>query len=141
MIRKINENDYSLLATYYEEFNINNVDIFETSPFVNIYVYEKDGRVIGFINYSIMYDRAELNYIYVEKEFRKDGVATELMNFLIEDSIKNKCKNITLEVAENNNPGIELYKKFGFIEVAKRKKYYKDSDGLLMMKELMNDDK
>jgi len=141
MIRKINENDYSILATYYEEFNVNNVDIFEASPFTNIYVYEKNNKVVGFINYSIMYDRAELNYIYVEKKFRKDGIATELMNFLINDIAKNKCKNITLEVAENNNPGIELYKKFGFIEVAKRKNYYKDSDGILMMKELINNDK
>lgn len=141
MIRKISENDYSILATYYEEFNVNNVDIFETSPFINIYVYEKDGKVIGFINYSIMYDRAELNYIYVEKNFRKYGIATELMNYFIQDTIKNNCKNITLEVSENNNPGIELYKKFGFVDVAKRKNYYKDSDGILMMKELINNDK
>ena len=83
MIRKINKNDYSILTTYYEEFNVNNVDIFETSPFINVYVYEKDSRVIGFINYSIMYDRAELNYIYVEKEFRKYGIATELMNYFL----------------------------------------------------------
>lgn len=141
MIRKINKNDYSILTTYYEEFNVNNVDIFETSPFINVYVYEKDSRVIGFINYSIMYDRAELNYIYVEKEFRKYGIATELMNYFFDDCKKNKCKNMTLEVSENNNPGIELYKKFGFVEVAKRKNYYKDSDGILMMKELMNNDK
>ena len=141
MIRKLTNNDYNKLAKYYEEFNINNVDIFETSPFINIYVYEKDNNVVGFINYSIMYDRAELNYIYVEKEYRKYGIATELMNFFIDDIIKNKCKNITLEVAENNIPGIELYKKFGFSEVAKRKNYYKDSDGILMMKELINNGK
>lgn len=141
MIRKAKENDYSKLLKYYEEFNVNNVDLFETSPFINIYVYEKDDNVLGFINYSIMYDRAELNYIYVEKKYRKDGVATELMDYFIDDALKNKCKNITLEVAENNDPGIKLYKKYGFIEVAKRKNYYKNSDGILMMKELINSGK
>ena len=36
MIRKISENDYSKLAQYYEEFNINNVDIFENSVYLYI---------------------------------------------------------------------------------------------------------
>lgn len=141
MIRKINDNDYSKLAQYYEEFNVNNVDIFESSPFINIYVYEENGSVVGFINYSIMYDRTELNYIYVEKEYRKKGIASELMDYFISDAKKNNCKNITLEVAENNFSGIELYKKYDFKEVAKRKNYYKDSDGILMLKELINDGK
>ncbi len=140
MIRKIVASDYDKLVKYYQEFDVNNVDIFNLGPFTNIFVYEIDNNVVGFINYSIMYDRAELNYIFVEKEYRKKNIANELMEFFLQDVIDNKCKNITLEVSEKNNAGIELYKKFGFNVVAKRKKYYKDADGVLMMKELIKDE-
>ena len=44
---------------------------------------------------------------------------------------------ITLEVAVNNEPAISLYKKFGFREVALRKFYYGDEDGILMEKQVM----
>ena len=41
-------------------------------------------------------------------------------------------KDISLEVRENNDPAIKLYKKYGFEEVAVRKGYYNGIDGLLM---------
>ena len=140
MIRRIINNDYDKLVKYYKEFDVNNVDLFNLGPFTNIYVYEEDNNVVAFINYSIMYDRAELNYIYVEEEYRKRNIANELMEFFIVDAIDNKCKNITLEVSEKNEAGIRLYEKFGFKVVAKREKYYKDADGILMMKELIKDE-
>lgn len=136
MIRKIINSDYQVISEYYTEFNVNNVDLFDLGPFANIYVYEKDNQVVGFINYSIIYDRAELSYIYVDEKFRKNNIASELMEFMIVDVIDNGCKNITLEVALNNEKGIKLYKKFGFIEQAIRKNYYDNCDGILMMKEL-----
>ncbi len=136
MIRKIINSDYQVISEYYTEFNVNNVDLFDLGPFANIYVYEKENQVVGFINYSIIYDRAELSYIYVAENFRKNNIASELMEFMIVDVIDNGCKNITLEVALNNEIGIKLYKKFGFIEQAIRKNYYDNCDGILMMKEL-----
>ena len=48
-----------------------------------------------------------------------------------------KIENITLEVRSDNEKAIYLYKKYGFIPVAKREKYYNDVDGILMEKELM----
>ena len=137
MIRKAVTDDYKTLVKYYNEFDVNNVDIFEKGPFTNLFVYELDRNVVGFINYSIMYDRAEINYIYVNKNYRKKNIASELMEFMIVDAVDNGCENITLEVSEKNTNGIKLYEKFGFEKKAVRKNYYKDSDALLMMKELI----
>ena len=65
MIRQAINNDYTILSTFYREFDSNGVDMFSHDPFARIFVYEKDGSIIGFISYSIAYERAELNYIYV----------------------------------------------------------------------------
>ena len=136
MIREINVNDYSVITEYYREFDDNEVDLFNLDTFTKIYVYELDNKVVGFINYSIIYDRAELNYIYIDKEYRGKNYASLLLEYFIEECKKKKCTNITLEVSVNNKSGINLYKKYGFEEKAIRKNYYKGVDGILMMKEL-----
>lgn len=136
MIREINVNDFSVITEYYREFDDNEVDLFNLDTFTKIYVYELDNKVVGFINYSIIYDRAELNYIYIDKEYRGKNYASLLLEYFIEECKKKKCINITLEVSVNNKSGINLYKKYGFEEKAIRKNYYKGVDGILMMKEL-----
>ena len=59
-----------------------------------------------------------------------------MINYVI-DKYKGKYRNITLEVRVSNNIAINLYKKFGFREVALRKFYYGDEDGILMEKQVM----
>ncbi len=140
MIRKAVSEDFTILTKYYREFVEHEVDIFESNPFSHIYVYEKDREIAGFINYSIIYDRAELEYIYVDEKYRGNKIASELMELMITDAIDNGCDNITLEVSNNNELGINLYKKYGFMKVAERKNYYKNSDAILMMKELIVDE-
>ena len=141
MIRKAIDSDYTSITEYYREFDQNSVDLFGDIPFSKLYVYEKDRKVVAFINYSIIYDRAEINYIYVDAKYRNEHIASELMDFMLEDCIDNGCTNITLEVAETNVAGIKLYDKYGFEKKAIRKHYYKNCDGLLMMKELVKDGK
>jgi ribosomal-protein-alanine N-acetyltransferase len=141
MIRKIVNEDYPEIIKYYGEFVDADVDMFDVDPFNKIFVYEEDRKVVAFINFSIIYDRAELNYIYVDEAYRKRGIADELMEFFITEAIDNGCNNITLEVDKNNEKGLELYKKYGFEPKAIRKNYYKDGDGILMMRELMKNEK
>lgn len=104
-------------------------------PFLECYGYYLENDLVSFISFSIQYDRAELNYIWTSDNFRNKGYASELLNFMVE-----KClglTNITLEVDVNNKNAINLYKKYGFIDVSTRKKYYSNgNDALLMMKEM-----
>lgn len=137
MIRKAVQSDYPILSQYYKEFDENGVDLFEKGPFSILMVYELDRKIVGFINYSIIYDRAELDYIYVDTAYRNRKIASELLQFCIEDIQTSGCLNITLEVNEQNVMGIKLYEKFGFKEVAKRPRYYHGKDALLMVRELM----
>ena len=60
------------------------------------------------------------------------GIGTKLMAYLINEAINLHVVNITLEVRVSNEIARNLYKKFGFHEVALRKFYYGDEDGILM---------
>ena len=104
-------------------------------PFEKTVIYtNKD--IIGIITYSIIYERAEINYIVVSDKNRKQGIASKLLEYAINDIKKNQCQNITLEVEENNLPAINLYLKYGFIKKAIRKKYYQNKNAILMIKEM-----
>lgn len=140
MIRKAVSSDFEIIATYYREFQQNEVDLFDLGPFAHLYVYEKGSKIVGFICYSIIYDRAEIDYIFVDKEYRNEHIASEFMELVITDSIDSGCTNISLEVAEKNKAGISLYEKYGFEKKAIRKQYYKDCDGLLMVRELITNE-
>lgn len=98
--------------------------------------YEKD-IVLGYLNYSIIYDRMEIDQFFVEEECRNQGIGKKLMSYLVVVAINYHVVNITLEVRKSNEIARELYKKFGFREVALRKLYYGDEDGILMEKQVM----
>ncbi|MCI5703253.1 MAG: GNAT family N-acetyltransferase [Erysipelotrichaceae bacterium] len=99
-------------------------------------VYLKDDKIIGYISYQIMYERAELNYIFVKEEERKKGVASKMLEYML-NNLKEECiETIDLEVNSLNKKAINLYQKYGFKTVSIRKKYYDGIDGFLMLKEV-----
>lgn len=126
--------DLLIINSFLENFNvkIDNQDCFQ-----KFLVYKKENKNIGFVDFSYIYDRIEINYIFVNKEYRKQNIATELFNYILEFSKENKCKNITLEVNENNKPAVNFYLKNGFKQTAIRKNYYGNENGILMIRELM----
>ena len=123
-----------LINSFLKYFNTKINDI---SKFSKYLIYSIDDKNIGFVDFSFIYDRLELNYIYVEKSYRNKNIASKLMDKLIEFAIDNKCINITLEVDESNDAAINLYKKYGFTIATIRKKYYGKNDGYLMIREMV----
>lgn len=104
-------------------------------PFLRCYGYYINEKLISFISFSILYDRAELNYIWTNSKYRKNGIATQLIEKMLKEC--SNVSNVTLEVDINNIEAINLYNKFGFVEVTKRHNYYNNGhDALLMMKEM-----
>lgn len=143
MIREANLedlNDIVLISNSYTE-NILNIDNikrdFNNNPFSKFIVYIINNQVVAFTNYLIMYENAEIANIVVKEEYRGQNIATKMMEYVINKVTQNKCHNITLEVRKSNFKAIQLYQKFGFKEVAIRKNYYNNEDGLLMEKKLV----
>ena len=107
------------------------LESFDTNPYAGYLVYIDDRIVIGYLYYSDIYDRIEINQINVLDKYRRNGHASELMKYLIA-----KNKNISLEVKCDNIPAIKLYEKHGFKKVAVREGYYNGVDGHLMVLEM-----
>lgn len=83
---------------------------------------KEDDKILGYI---IIFDNSEsleIMKIGVLPEARKRGIGTLLIN-----EIKKMEKDIFLEVRENNMTAISFYKENSFVEVGKRKNYYKDT--------------
>ena len=113
------------------------VDSIHSNPFARRIEYVIDDKIIGYLEYSLIYDRIEIDNFSVLEEYRREGIGTKLMSYLVSLAISLRVVNITLEVRVSNNIAINLYKKFGFREVALRKYYYGDEDGILMEKQVM----
>ena len=116
---------------------IKEVDSIHSNPFARRIEYVIDDKIIGYLEYSLIYDRIEIDNFSVLEEYRNQGIGTKLMSYLVSLAISLRVVNITLEVRVSNNIAINLYKKFGFKEVALRKYYYGDEDGILMEKQVM----
>ena len=110
---------------------------FLNNPYTKIYAFFDNSHIIGIIHINDIYDRYEINNIYVLPEHRKNKIASKLIDKIIKEAEENKKINITLEVRKDNIPAINLYKKYRFVEKAVRKGYYKGIDGILMEKEMM----
>lgn len=100
----------------------------EINPFGRYLLEIEDNKIIAYLYYSDIYDRAEINQIEVDVFHRNCGKASKLLKKMIEVV----DKSITLEVKKDNSVAIHVYKKFGFKEKAIRKGYYQGIDGILM---------
>ena len=135
MIRFYKDSDYDSVVKLLKEFN-EGIDL-KSNPFYKCIVYD-DGIVKGCLLFEEIYDRVELDYIIVDSSYRRCGIGSKLVAYLVR-YCRDKS-NITLEVNENNIVAINLYKKNGFEAVSKRVGYYNNSDGLLMIRKFDNNE-
>ena len=134
MIKKATINDLNIINYFFKAFDniIINEDELLNHPFSRYVLCINNEKIVGFLDYALIYDKMELNYIYVIPEERKNGYAKEMMDYLLNEAEINHCSNITLEVSKSNEAAIKLYTNYGFKIIATRPQYYKNIDGLLM---------
>ncbi|MEE1043730.1 MAG: ribosomal protein S18-alanine N-acetyltransferase [Clostridia bacterium] len=97
-----------------------------------------DSILVGYIGIWEIGDTGEITNVAVHPKYRKMGIASMLLEKLIEYCLDDGFKFINLEVREGNVPAINLYSKFGFEKVGLRKNYYKNptENAVLMTKTL-----
>ncbi len=105
-----------------------------TNPFAKLLCYTINKQIVGYLLYSHMYERIEIEQLEVYAEFRRQKIASHLLSHLIEMASDAHVVNITLEVRQTNDAAIHLYEKFDFKKQAMRYNYYQNEHGTLMMK-------
>ncbi|MBQ9103604.1 MAG: ribosomal protein S18-alanine N-acetyltransferase [Clostridia bacterium] len=133
-----NANELALFKSEFSDaYDLNALESgFNNGHFFALGKIEK-GKIIGFITYSTSIDFADIETVFVLKEFRRKGIAESLINKMLEDVKSKGINRVLLEVRSSNIPAISLYKKLGFNEISIRKKYYSNlEDALILAKEL-----
>lgn len=90
-------------------------------------------ELIGFCGIKIITDFAEIMNIVIKKNYRGKHYSDELFKYILDYCTTTlNLKSINLEVNAENTTAINLYKKYNFVQVGCRKKYYNNNDAILM---------
>ena len=95
-------------------------------PTISYLVAEQDGLVVGHAVASVAGDIAELQRIAVAPEQRRHGLASALLDAVVEVSRTGGADRLLLEVREDNAGALAFYAARGFVEVDRRRRYYRD---------------
>lgn len=107
------------------EYDINRKD-------AQCFVAKEKDKVIGYVDAWFISDEVHLANIAVDKDFRRQGVASKLLSKIIEIAQQKNCQKILLEVRLSNVIAQKFYEKFGFKKVYQRPKYYPDGEDALI---------
>ena len=111
-------------------------DAFLTGRFLSL-GYKSQKKLVGIITCSETLFDADIEIVYVKKEFRKQKIASMLINELEKKLLQNNKEKIFLEVRKSNLPAQNLYAKHGYMQISQRSNYYNDGeDAVIMAKEL-----
>lgn len=86
-------------------------------------------KTVGYIGMWFVMDECHITNVAVLSEYRENGIATKLINEMLNLCKEHGTTYIMLEVRESNIPAQKLYSKFNFTEEVVRKDYYKNPDG------------
>jgi ribosomal-protein-alanine N-acetyltransferase len=110
------------------------------NEYSHIYIARKNesGRVCGYICFSLIFEELHILNLAVDRVDRRKGVATRLLLHSLDLAGQKGAKYAFLEVRESHEAARRLYRNNGFIEVARRKKYYSDNgeDAIIMINHL-----
>jgi [ribosomal protein S18]-alanine N-acetyltransferase len=79
-------------------------------------------------------EEAHIIMLAIHPQFQRQGLGQALLWALLKSAHDRQLERSTLEVRDSNLAAVSLYKKFGFKEAGRRKRYYEDTgeDALVM---------
>jgi ribosomal-protein-alanine N-acetyltransferase len=98
------------------------------NPASRCWVAEADGRVVGMIVGWLLVDEMHIATIATHPDYRRQGIGSKLLLHTLMKSMDEGARSSFLEVRESNIPAQEMYLKFGYEKMGRRKRYYRDND-------------
>lgn len=103
-------------------------------PTISYLVAEHDGVVVGHAVASVVGDIAELQRIAVDPAHRRTGLASELVEAVVAHARAGGADRLLLEVREDNAGALAFYVARGFVEVDRRRRYYRDGTTAVVLR-------
>jgi [ribosomal protein S18]-alanine N-acetyltransferase len=95
---------------------------------------EAERYVVGYAGFWLIVDEAHIGTLAVHPLWRRRGLGEKLLVTLLRQARELGAVLATLEVRAGNQAAQQLYRRHGFAEVGRRKRYYQDNgeDALLL---------
>ncbi len=96
----------------------------------------ENGEVLGYCGMHCAAGECYMDNVAVFPQHRGKGVATTLLEALLEEARRRGGEFLSLEVRPSNTGAVRLYEKLGFRREGRRKSFYTDprEDALLLTK-------
>ncbi|MGN0382821.1 MAG: ribosomal protein S18-alanine N-acetyltransferase [Eubacterium sp.] len=93
-----------------------------------------NNNIIGYCGMYKSFDEGHITNMAVVEQYRRQKIASRLLEYIFNIVKEEGIRNITLEVRKSNYAAIELYNKFGFKTVGVRANFYeKPTEGAVIM--------
>lgn len=97
-------------------------------PYSQLFLAEYDNQICGFAFTRSLFEDLELLMIATHPDNARMGVASALMNYIIEIATSENRSRIFLEMRRGNSAE-KFYNHYGFSEISVRKNYYRGVSG------------
>ncbi len=111
-------------APWTEKSFLNELDNPDKIFFVGIL----QGQVAAYGGIWLIIDEAHVTTVAVSAEHRQHGIGRRLMVELLERAKEAGMTCSTLEVRAGNEAAIRLYEQLGYVQTARRRRYYPDNN-------------
>ena len=106
-----------------------------TNP-LSLWLVALDGQTVaGYIGSQSVMGEADMMNVAVNPDYRRQGIAAELVTRLVSALADGGNHSLALEVRESNQPAVALYQKLGFVQIGLRPGYYRNpKEGALILR-------
>lgn len=138
MIRPVKTEDAESIAAIYNEYILNTdisfetdavtteemrLRIYEISTKFPYFVFEIDGKVVGYCYAHLWKSRAAYKHtlettVYIAKSYQGQGIGRKLMEKLIESCKQQGYKVLIACITEDNQKSCQMHEKLGFKQVS-----------------------
>ncbi|MCK4537030.1 MAG: ribosomal protein S18-alanine N-acetyltransferase [Desulfuromonadales bacterium] len=103
------------------------------NPVSTVDVYLCQGEIAGFVCSWLIAGELQIQNLATSPTLRRRGIASRLLEHVLERSRHAGMETAWLEVRAGNLAAIDLYRRYGFQEEARRSDYYHDGEDALIM--------
>ncbi len=109
-------------------------ELLENEAAATLAAVGEDGTVLGYAGIQVVLDEGHVNNVAVRPEYRRQGVASQLLDVFRRFGEGQGLAFLTLEVRDSNQAARALYARHGFVEAGRRKNYYQHpkEDAIIM---------
>ena len=110
-----------------EAWSKNLVESEFANTFSTFVAYIVSNTVVGYVSFRTVFEEMQVGNVAVLPQYRRQGIAKQLVYFMMQLGKEKGCEVAELEVNTANDGAVALYGACGFSVVSTRKNYYPNS--------------